>query len=54
MEPKVKRNILNAININDLINNILKSNIKIDLTTLERISDTIDLIGNFIIEKFQQ
>ena len=53
MEPKMKRNILNAININDLINNILKSNIKIDLTTLERISDTIDLIGNFIIENFE-
>ena len=52
MEPKTKREILNIIHINDLINNILKSDKKIDLTTLERISDTIDLIGTFIIENF--
>ena len=53
MEPKIKRNILNTIKVNDLINNILKSNKKIDLNTLERISDIIDLIGNFIIENFE-
>ena len=52
MEPKNKREILNIIHINDLINNILKNDKKIDLTTLERISDTIDLIGTFIIENF--
>ena len=53
MEPKLKRNILNQMKLNDLINNILKSNKKIDVETLERISDIIDLIGNFIIENFE-
>ena len=53
MEPKLKRNIMDQIKINDLINNILISNKKIDLNTLERISDIIDLIGNFIIENFE-
>ena len=53
MEPKLKRNILNQMKLNDLINNILKNNKKIDVATLERISDIIDLIGNFIIENFE-
>ena len=53
MDSKNRREILNIIHINDLINNILKSDKKIDLTTLERISDTIDLIGAFIIENFE-
>ena len=53
MEPKIKRNILNTININVLINNILKNERKIAETTLSRISDIIDLIGNFIIENFE-
>ena len=50
MEPKINRNILNQIKINELINNILTSDKKIDLNALESISDIIDLIGNFIIE----
>ncbi len=53
MEPKLKRNILNQIKLNDLLNNILMSSKKIDVNTLERISDIIDLIGNFIIENFE-
>ena len=53
MEPKINRNILNQIKINELINNILTSDKKIDLNTLESISDIIDLIGNFIIENYE-
>ena len=53
MEPKIRRNIMDTIKINDLINNILTSTKKIDLNTLERISDIIDLIGNFILENFE-
>ena len=53
MEPKIRRNIMDTIKINDLINNILTSTKKIDLNALERISDIIDLIGNFILENFE-
>ena len=53
MEPNLKRKIMNQIKINDLINNILTNDKKIDLNTLERISDIIDLIGDFIIENFE-
>lgn len=53
MDPPLKINILNTIKINDLINNILTNNKKIDYNTLERISDIIDQIGNFIIENLE-
>jgi hypothetical protein len=53
MDTKVKRDIINTIKINDLINNILTNKKKIDIDTLERISDIIDLLGNFIIENFE-
>ena len=52
MNPKTKIIILNQIKINDLINNILKNNKKIELSTLQKISDLNNLIGNFIIENF--
>ena len=51
MEPKIKRNILN--DINNLINNILKFNKKVEDYTLQKISEIINLIGNFIIENFE-
>jgi hypothetical protein len=53
MDAKKKRDILNQMKLNDLLNNILISKKKIDINTLERISDIIDLIGNFIIENFE-
>ena len=53
MEPNIKIDILNKIQINDLINNILKNNKTIDYKILERISDITDLIGEFIIKNFE-
>ena len=53
MDTKIKRNILNTIEINYLLNNMLTNRKKIDINTLERISDIIDLLGNFIIENFE-
>ena len=54
MEPKIKRNILNEIHINDLIyNNILKSGKNIEEITMQKISDIINSIGFFIIENFE-
>ena len=47
MEPKLKRTILDQIQINELLNNLL-SNKKID----EQILKIINLIGLFIIENF--
>ena len=52
MEPKLKRNILDQIKINELINNILKNGKKIDEQILKKISEIINLIGAFIIENF--
>jgi len=53
MEPKIKRNILNEIHINDLIYNILKSGKNIEEITIQKISDIINSIGFFIIENFE-
>ena len=52
MEPKLKRTILDQIKINELINNIIKSNKKIEMNILKKISEIINLIGQFIIENF--
>ena len=52
MEPKLKKEIFDKIQINELINNILKSSKKIDEQTLRKISEIINLIGQFIIENF--
>ena len=52
MEPKLKRTILDQIKINELINNIIKSDKKIDENILKKISEIINLIGQFIIENF--
>ena len=52
MEPKLKRTIFDQINVNDLLNNILKNNKKIDEQILKKISEIINLIGQFIIENF--
>ena len=52
MEPKLKRTILDQIKINELINNIIKSGKKIDENVLKKISEIINLIGQFIIENF--
>ena len=51
MEPKLKRTILDQIQINELLNNLL-SNKKIDEQILKKISEIINLIGLFIIENF--
>lgn len=51
MEPKMKRTILNDINL--MINNFLKSSRKIEEYTLQKISEINNLIGNFIIENFE-
>ena len=51
MEPKLKRGIFDQININELLNNILKDK-KIDEQILKKISEIINLIGLFIIENF--
>ena len=51
MEPKLKTGIFDQININELINNILKDK-KIDEQILKKISEIINLIGLFIIENF--
>lgn len=53
MEPKMKRNILNEIHINDLIYNILKNGKSIEEITLQKICDIINSIGFFIIENFE-
>ena len=53
MEPKIKRNILNEIHINDLIYNILNSGKNIEEITIQKISDIINSIGFFIIENFE-
>ena len=53
MEPKLKRNILNEIHINDLINNLMQNGKKIEEITVQKISDIINLIGYFIIENFE-
>ena len=52
MEPKLKKEIFDKIQINELLNNILKSSKKIDEQTLKKISEIINLIGQFIIENF--
>ena len=52
MEPKLKREILDKIKINELINNILKSEKRIDEQILKKIAEIINLIGTFIIENF--
>ena len=52
MEPKLKREIFDKIQINELLNNIIKSNKKIDEIILKKISEIINLIGQFIIENF--
>ena len=52
MDPKIKREIFDKIQINELLNNILKSDKKIDEQTLKKISEIINLIGLFIIENF--
>ena len=51
MEPKLKRGILDQIQLNELLNNILL-NKKIDEQILKKISEIINLIGLFIIENF--
>ena len=51
MEPKLKRTILDQIKINELINNIISGK-KIDENVLKKISEIINLIGQFIIENF--
>ena len=51
MEPKMKRTIL--IDINPMINNLLKNSKRIEEYTLQKISDIDNLIGNFIIENFE-
>ena len=52
MEPKLKKEIFDKIQINELLNNMLKSSKKIDEQTLKKISEIINLIGQFIIENF--
>ena len=53
MEPKDKRNILDGMNINVLLNNIITHSKKIDNSTLQKIADVVNLIGNFIVENFE-